>query len=125
MFITNYIYVKSYIYIYIFFFQFAAGAPSWLHPWGTIVWSGSAEVEQTTTSTLIVIAIKPFIGCERRRKKYGGDDHDGEEEEEADKMGFIFQINEHGFGTQLHEEKGQKGGPNNIDYSLSSFISCQ
>jgi hypothetical protein len=23
------------------------------------------------------------------------------------KWGFIFQINEYGFGTQLHEEKGQ------------------
>ncbi|KAK7340125.1 hypothetical protein VNO77_20819 [Canavalia gladiata] len=32
------------------------------------------------------------------------------------KWGFIFQINEHGFGTQLHEEKGQKKGPNHIDY---------
>lgn len=61
--------------------------------------------------------IIPSIGCESR--KNGGDDHDREEEEEEAKMGFIFQINEHGFGTQLHEEKGQKGGPNNIDYSLS------
>ena len=25
------------------------------------------------------------------------------------KMGFIFQINEYGFGTQLHQEKRQKG----------------
>ena len=45
----------------------------------------------------------------------GGGGHDDIEEDEA-KMGFIFQINEHGFGTQLHEEKGQKKGPNHIDY---------
>lgn len=57
------------------------------------------------------------------RKKggaYGG--HDDSEEDEA-KMGFIFQINEHGFRTQLHEEKRQKKGPNLIDYlPLSSSI---
>lgn len=47
------------------------------------------------------------------RRRHGG--HDDEEEDEA-KMGFIFQINEHGFGTQLHEEKGQNKGPNHIDY---------
>lgn len=55
------------------------------------------------------------------RKKggaYGG--HDDSEEDEA-KMGFIFQINEHGFRTQLHEEKRQKKGPNLIDY-LPPFI---
>lgn len=47
------------------------------------------------------------------RRGHGG--HDDREEDGA-KMGFIFQINEHGFGTQLHEEKGQKKGPNHIDY---------
>ena len=48
--------------------------------------------------------------------------HNDREEDEA-KMGFIFQINEHGFGTQLHEEKGQKKGPNHIDYlPLSSSL---
>jgi hypothetical protein len=44
----------------------------------------------------------------------GYDGHDDREEDEA-KMGFIFQINEHGFGTQLHKEKGQNKGPNLID----------
>lgn len=41
------------------------------------------------------------------RRGHGG--HDDREEDET-KMGFIFQINEHGFGTQLHEENGQKEG---------------
>jgi hypothetical protein len=52
----------------------------------------------------------------------GYDGHDDREEDEA-KMGFIFQINEHGFGTQLHKEKGQNKGPNLIDYlPLSSSL---
>ncbi|PON35224.1 hypothetical protein PanWU01x14_338210 [Parasponia andersonii] len=83
------------------------------------------KYRQITTTTLIVMMILPSTGCEGRIE-HGGDDHDGEEEEEEEaKMEFIFQINEHGFGTQLHEEKGQKGGPNNIDSSLSSFIPLQ
>lgn len=52
------------------------------------------------------------------RRWQGG--HDDREEDEA-KMGFIFQINEHGFGTQLHEEKGQNKGPNHIDYLPSPY----
>jgi len=53
------------------------------------------------------------------RRRHGG--HDDGEEDEA-KMGFIFQINEHGFGTQLHEEKGQNKGPNHIDYLTLPFL---
>lgn len=50
--------------------------------------------------------ILPSNGNGWERERDGGDD-DGEEEDEA-KMGFIFQINEYGFGTQLHQEKRQK-----------------
>ena len=46
------------------------------------------------------------------RRGQGG--HDDREEDEA-KIGFIFQINEHGVSTRLHEEKGQNKGPNHID----------
>jgi hypothetical protein len=58
--------------------------------------------------------ITPSSGWERWRGMDGGDDDDDElmmmmeEKKMKPKWGFIFQINEHGFGTRLHEEKGQK-----------------
>lgn len=70
------------------------------------MWSGWAEFGQNTIATTIIMMILPSNGNGWERERDGGDD-DGEEEDEA-KMGFIFQINEYGFGTQLHQEKRQK-----------------
>ena len=49
--------------------------------------------------------------------------HNDREEDEA-KMGFIFQINEYGFGTQLHEEKGQRRDLTTLTTTPFILITC-
>lgn len=94
------------------------------------MWSGLAEVRQiyilaptihTHTHTNHHDINKdrtPSSGCERG---HGG--HNDREEEEEAKVGFIFQINnQHGFGTQLLEEKGQRRDLTTSTTTLSSSL---